>query len=267
VHVVTLLIVNKVLTALSPVRGNTGVRLAGLGVVLAIFATAFTLGLVTHSSADTVGDKNKLDAGIAKLRTELENTSQSVAQAFVALQVTKAELPGARQALTAAETAQGVAERHNEVVATELALAQANAAKAEDTLAATARAAQMVHDQVGNLARDDYEQGGVSVLSIVLEASSPADFTNRLTMMDTVMNLREATLRDLDTMQAQSQAVRANLVGVRQQVAALKLQSEAGLVQARVARESAAAAKTNLDLLFAAQTRYAATVAVGRLRG
>jgi murein DD-endopeptidase MepM/ murein hydrolase activator NlpD len=234
------------------------VRLVVLGVVL---ASALSLGLVTLSSADTVGDKKKLDAGIAQMRAELGDTSQNLAQAFVKLQLTKAELPGARRALTAAVAAVGVADRRNEVVASALGLARANAAKASDALAQNARDSQQVQDQVANLAVDDYEQGGISVLSIALQASSPGDFTNRLSMMDTVMGVRDATLRVLDTMLTQGQAVRAHLVAVRQQVAALKVQSEAALVQAMVARQSAAAAKTALDVLFADQTRYAATVA------
>jgi len=229
-----------------------------LGVVL---ASALSLGLVALSSADTVGDKKKLDADIAQMRAELGDTSQNLAQAFVKLQLTRAELPGARRALTVAVAAVGVADRRNEVAASALALARANAAKAGDALEQNARASQAVQDQVGNLAVDDYEQGGISVLSIALQASSPQDFTNRLSMMDTVMGVRDATLRVLDTMLAQGQAVREHLVAVRQQVAVLKVQAEADLVQASAARQTVAAANTTLDLLFAAQTRYAATVA------
>ena len=226
-----------------------------------VLASALTIGLVTLSSADTVGDKKKLDADIAQMRAELGDTSQNLAQAFVKLQLTRAELPGARRALTAAVAAVGVADRRNEAAASALALARANAAKAGDALEQNARASQAVQDQVGNLAVDDYEQGGISVLSIALQASSPQDFTNRLSMMDTVMGVRDATLRVLDTMLAQGQAVRAHLVAVRQQVAVLKVQAEADLVQASAARQTVAAANTTLDLLFAAQTRYAATVA------
>ena len=253
-----MLVVNRFLTEPRPVRRRTGVRLVGFGLVL---AATLTLGLVRLSWADTVGDKKKIDAGIAKLRSQLQDTSQSLAHAFVELQRTKAELPGARQALAAADAARKAADRHNEAVATALEVARANAKKAGDALAQNARDSQQVQDQLGNLARDDYEQGWVSVLSIALEANSPEDFTNRMIMMDTVMRVREATLRQLDTMLAQGQAVRAHLVAVRQQVAALKVQAEAALVAATAARETAAAAKTKLDLLYAAQTRYAATVA------
>ena len=234
------------------------VRLVGLGVVLAL---AFSIGAAPLGTASTAGDKKKLDAEVAQLRIQLQDTSKSLANAFIELHRTEAELPGARQALTAASAAQVVADRHNQDVATALAIAQANEAKAVDALAQNARDTQEVQDQLGNMARDAYQQGAVTGLSIALEAQSPEDFTNRIVLMDTVIRVRAATLRGLDTVQAEGKAVRAHLVAVRQQVAALKVQAEAALAQATAARNLAAATKTKLDLLAAAQTRYAATVA------
>jgi len=224
-------------------------------------AVASTLGLAPVSSADTGGDKKKLDADIVQLRLALEDTSKILANAFVELQRIRAELPGAQQVLTEAEAAQVVADRHNADVATALAVARANEAKAADALARNSRDTQAAEDQLGNMARDAYQQGGISGLSIALEATSPEDFTNRLVMMDTVMRVRSATLRGLDTMRAEGRAVTAHLVAVRQQVAALKVEAEAALAKAKAAREVAAAAKTKLDLMNEAQTAYAATVA------
>jgi len=246
-----------VVTEPRPAR-RSALRLVSLGVVLAV---AFSLGLAPLSSADTKSDKKKLDAQIGQLRTQLEDTSKDLANAFVELHRTKSALPGAQQALTAAKAAQAAADRHNDEVATALAVAQANEAKAADTLARNARDTQQVQDQLGNMARDAYQQGSVSALSIALEAHSPEDFTNQMIMMDTVMRVRGATLRGLDTMRAEGKAVRAHLVAVRQQVAALKVQAEAALARATLARETAAAAKTKLELLYAAQTHYARSVA------
>jgi len=231
-----------------------------VGLCTALAAT-LSLGLVPLSSADTAGDKKKLDANIAQLSTAIEGTSQDLAKALVGLQRTKAELPGARQALTAADAAQGVADRNNQTMGTALAVARANAAKATDALGQNARNGQAVQDQLGNLVRDDYQQGGMSGLSIVLEATSPADFTDRIIMLDTVMRVRSETLRGLGTMRAQGQADQAHLVAVRQQVAVLKARAKAALAQATAARKTAVAAKTKLDLLYADQSRYEATVA------
>src|SRR5665647_2596985 len=251
-------IVDGFLSVSRPFNHRTRVRMVGLCAALAV---ALSLGLVPLSSADTAGDKKKLDANIAALRIALEGTSKDLAKAFLELQRTKALLPRARQELTAADAAQSVADRHNQTMAAALAVAEANAAKATDALVQNARDSQDAHDQLGNLVRDDYQQGGVSGLSIALEATSPQDLTNRIIMMDTVMRVRRATLRGLDTMRAQGEAAQAYLVAVRRQVAALKVQAQAALATATAARKTAAAAKAELDLLYAAQTRYEAAVA------
>jgi murein DD-endopeptidase MepM/ murein hydrolase activator NlpD len=253
-----MLTMRTVTSAPRPARHCRSLRLVGFGVVLAL---AGTLGLAPLSLADPGGDKRKVDADIARLRTELEGTSNDLANAFVQLHRTRAELPGAQQALAAAGAAQLVAVRRSDEVATALAVARATEAKATDMLAKTERDNQEVQNQLGNMARDDYQQGGVSGLAIAFEASSPDDLTNRVIMMDTVMRVRGATLRGLDTSRAEGIAIRAHLVAVRQQVTALKVQAEAALAQATAARVAAAAAKTKLDLLYAAQARYATAVA------
>jgi murein DD-endopeptidase MepM/ murein hydrolase activator NlpD len=250
--------VNGFLSGPRFLRGRTGVQLVGLCAVLAV---ALSVGLVPLGWAGDSRDKKQLDADIARLRTELEGTSQDLAQAFVDLHRTKAELPGARQALSVADGALVAADRRNQAVATALAVAQANEAKEKDALIRNTRQSQEIHDQIVNLARDDYQQGGVSGLSIALGATSPADFTDGLIMMDTVMRIRRATLRGLDAKRVEGRATQAHLSAVSQQVAALKVEAEAALAQAAAARKTAAAAKTRLDLLVSAQTRYAATVA------
>ena len=231
-----------------------------VGLCVAITA-ALSVTLVPVSSADTAGDKNKLDANIARLSAAMEGTSQDLAKALIELQRTQAQLPGARQALSAAVAAQAVADSDNQTMATALAIAAANAAKAADALGRNARDSQVVQVQLANLVRNDYQQGGVSGLSIAFEATSPQDFTDRVAMMDTVMQVRNATLRGLDTMRAQGLAGQSYLLAVRRQVALLKAESEAALARATASRKTAAAAQRNLDLLFVAQAGFETTLA------
>jgi len=232
--------------------------MVGLGAAL---GAALCLGLVSVSSADTAGDKQKIDANIAQLSTAIEGTSQDLAKAVQELQRTKVELPIAQQALKAADAAQVVADRDNQTTGTALAVAEANAAKAADALGQNARDALAAQDQLVNMVRDDYQQGAVSGLSIALQATSPQDFTDRLVTMDIVMRVRSQTLSGLDAKRAQGQADQSHLVAVRQQVAVMKARAEAALARATAARKTAAAAKTEFDLLYADQSRYEAAVA------
>jgi murein DD-endopeptidase MepM/ murein hydrolase activator NlpD len=213
------------------------------------------------SSADTSGDKKKVDANIAQLSTAIEGTSQDLATAVQNLHRTQGLLPGARQAFIAALAARVVADRDNQTMATALAVAKEHEAKVADALRAGARDSQAVQNQVANLVRNEYQQGGVSTLSIALQATSPQALTDALMTMDTVMQVRRDTLRALDTTRAQDLAIQSHLDAVRLQVAQLKVLSDVGLLRAKAAARSAARAKTNLDLLAATQAEYEATVA------
>ncbi|MEP7191576.1 MAG: peptidoglycan DD-metalloendopeptidase family protein [Actinomycetota bacterium] len=239
-------------------RRRTQVRMVGL--CLAV-AAVLNVVIVPVSSADTAGDKRNVDANIARMSAAIEGTSKDLARASLLLQRTKAELPGALKALTAAEAARLVAEADNQTLATAVAVAQADEAKAADALEKIALENQATRDQLGNLVRNNYQKGGVTGLSIALEATSPEDFTDRILMMDTVMQVRRTTLRGLDAMRAQGLAGQSHLLAVRRRVAALKIEAEAALVRATAARKAAAAAKTKLDLLYADQAEYEATVA------
>ena len=240
-----------------PRRRCTWVRLVGLWAAVAI---AVSLGLVPAGWADTAGNKKKVDASIAQLGTAIEGTSADLAKAVQDLQHTQALLPGARAAAAAASAALAVADGDNQTMATALAVAQADEAKATDALGQSARQSQVAKDQLANLVRNNYQQGAVSTLSIALQATSPQDLTDRLITMDTVMQVRSQRLRELDATRAQGQASQFHLAAVRQQVAALKVLSDAALAKAGAAAKAAADANANLNLLLATQTAYEATV-------
>src|SRR5664280_746359 len=71
-------------------RRRITMRVVGLGAVL---ATAISLGLVPASSADTSGDKKKVDAHHGQPGKAIEGTSQDLANAGQGLQRTQGLLP------------------------------------------------------------------------------------------------------------------------------------------------------------------------------
>ncbi len=250
----------------SPARRTLPVRLVGLGIAA---LTAGSLALAPVSVADTGGDKAKLDRDMATLRGQLEGTSQDLVDAYVALRRTQAQIPAARRALSAAQTALRQAQQRNQEIADRLVLAGADEAKAASALAVNTRATESTLDAVGNLARESYQQGSVGAmgsLSVALSAQSPDDFATRIATMDHINALQEKALRDLATMKVEGRAQQAHVVAVRQQVADLKVQAERAVVAAGVARNAAARAKASLDALSARQAAAARTVAAKKAR-
>ena len=187
----------------------------------------------------------------------------------MALRRTQAQIPAARRALSAAQTALRQAEQHNQDVANQLAVARADEAKAASELAVNARATQTTLDAVGNLARESYQQGSVGAmgsLSVALSAQSPDDFATRIATLGQINRLQDGALRNLATMRVEGRAQQAHVVAVRQQVADLKVQAERAVAAAAVARNAAARAKAALDALSAQQASAARTVAAKKAR-
>jgi murein DD-endopeptidase MepM/ murein hydrolase activator NlpD len=250
----------------SPARRTLPVRLVGLGIAA---LTAGSLALAPVCVAETGGDKAKLDRDMATLRGQLEGTSRDLVDAYVALRRTQAQIPAARRALSAAQTALRQAQHRNQEIADRLVLARADEAKAASALAVNTRATESTLDAVGNLARESYQQGSVGAmgsLSVALSAQSPDDFATRIATMDHINALQEKALRDLATMKVEGRAQQAHVVAVRQQVADLKVQAERAVVAAGVARNAAARAKASLDALSARQAAAARTVAAKKAR-
>jgi len=235
-------------------------------VLLTVLSVGAGLALAPVGNADTRGDKARLDKQISALRSQLGETTKDLADAYIALRRTQAELPVAQRELTAAQAKVVAAEKHNQQVAEQLAIAKANEAKAADVLATNAKDTKQTSDLIGDLARRSYQQGGMGELAVALNATSPDDFATRVVLVDTVMRLQNGALRRLSTQEAEGKAVQSHLSAVRRQVAILKIQAENAVAAAQSARDVAAKAKQRLDLLQAAQKKYAAAVAVKKAR-
>lgn len=228
-------------------------------------ATAVPSAATAVPSAATAADPSDRKAGvdrqIDRLREALEDTSRDLAEAYLALRRTEAGLPAARQALASATARVVTAQRHHEEVVQQLLVAQATETRAAEQLLANAAATQAAERRLGNIAAETYQSGGLTALNIALDPRSPSDFADRMSLVDTVMGLQAAALRDLSARQAEGAAQQAYLVAVRQQVAGLEAAAAKALTAAQQARTAAAAAKAQLDALVAQQRAHAATVA------
>lgn len=224
-------------------------RLTAAG--LAVVCTA-ALG-VASSSADTGDEKRKADQQVQQLQDALEGTSTDLVNAFQAWQATAAKLPAAQAALAAAQDAERAANAHNAEVATRLAVAKANEARAVETLAANERQLDETQNTLDSFAAQMFQNGGGSQLSVALGATSADDFATRIVLADTVSSLTNTALAELQTARADGVAQRAYLTAVRAEIDDLKRQAEAAVAAATAARAAAARAKTDLEQLQAQQ--------------
>jgi len=236
---------------------RSGGRAGVAGVVVLSVAAVF---LAPPSAADTGDEKRAADAQVSDLQDQLSETTAELAQAYQALTATQAQLPAARARLSSAQSAANAAAKHNAEVAAALAVAQANAARAEEAMARNSATRDQTQRTLDAFAADMFQGGSVGQLSVALGATSADDFATRLVLADTVTAMTNQALNDLAAAKADGDANEAYLSAVKVEVTDLKRQAEDALAAAEAARNEAQAASSALDALIAQQSGYAATV-------
>jgi murein DD-endopeptidase MepM/ murein hydrolase activator NlpD len=202
--------------------------------------------------------KREIDKEIDALRNQLDDTSVSLQNAYIALRRTQAALPAAQAKVDQTTAALNKADAYNDAMAVALGVAQANEARAEDELAATRKNLSDSRTRVARFASQLYQDQGMGQLSVALSATTPEDFANRIELTDAVMDVQNQSLNRLATAQAAATSQEAHIKALRVQVAAAKKAAEVALAKATTARATAAAAKAKLDALaaqLAAQSR------------
>lgn len=234
------------------------------GVVGACLFGAALAGAGPSASADSVSDRKKtLDQQIAQLRDELEGTSKESADAAIALQRAQAQLVDVQARLAATRAAVARAQAYDDAVASQLAYARAEEAKAITGLQEQQQAEQEIRDRLGLLARETYVNAGdpgLSGLSVALQATSADQFTERLSLARAALQSQNASVDRLAVQQADLRARQVKLSAIRSQVAQLKVRSEAAVSARQVAQAKAEDAETQQAALAAEQASALAKI-------
>ena len=210
--------------------------------------------------ADPGDQKGKVDREIKALRDDLDDTSAELADAYLALRRTEAQLPAARAALRSATERQAVAERRNDELETALRVAQAREASAVEQARGSRASIVEARRQVGRFAAKLYQEQGLGQLTVALGSTSPEDFADRIAMADIAASLQRRTMGQLETSRAAAVADQAHVEALRREVASSKVRAQQALTAATVAEARALEAKRSLDSLAVRQQRQTAAV-------
>ncbi len=210
-----------------------------------LLAAVAVLTLARPAAADGVKDRQaELADQLKDLREDLEGTSDDLVEAAVRLRTAESRLADANSRLGSARTALARANQRDHELAGRLELAEAAVAKAQRDLDARADQERDSRDRLAGIARETYVSSGLAGLSIALAAQSPEQFADRLGYAGNVARAQSGIIDRLAVEQAETRARQAKLEAGRQQVAALKEQSEQ-VVKQREAATAAAKAATD----------------------
>ncbi|MCU0283817.1 MAG: peptidoglycan DD-metalloendopeptidase family protein [Candidatus Nanopelagicales bacterium] len=221
-----------------------------IGVAL---SAVLTLGVVAlgPASADTEEDKAKVDAAVAAAGDDLESANAEVREAIAKLQEAKEKLPAARAALAEARAAAQVAEEADLAAQAELEQATAAAIRAEQERAEVEFQIQDLQSRVGNLAREVYQNGAFADFDLLITAASPTELADRAAALAAVSRVNNQTLARMGEIRAELALKEARLEVLRMKVDEKRQLAAIALKEANIARDRAAAAKAQVDLLVA----------------
>jgi murein DD-endopeptidase MepM/ murein hydrolase activator NlpD len=244
-------------------RGRVRVHRA-LAVAAGAVVSVLVAGLAwaPAAPADSVAQrKQRLQRQLAELREDLEGTSDDLVDATVELRRSEARLADAQAALVQAQAALARAQQAHADLAARLDVAQAAERKAERDLGIRQAQERRTRGTLGQIAREAYLTSGLSGLSVALQADSPAQFADRVSVAGTALRVQNGAIARLDVVQADTRAREARLTAVRAQVAELERQATVLVRQRQEAQRQAAAAEQQISELVATKARAQQVIA------
>ncbi|HEX5331549.1 MAG TPA: peptidoglycan DD-metalloendopeptidase family protein [Cellulomonas sp.] len=221
------------------------------------------------ASADALSDRRKAAEQQAaanqkahdQLAASLEDINANLAQAVLDLQTVEQRLPEAQTELLDAQATLERSQREAAIIAARLQDAKDQETAIGTTIAADAGKSAQIRVAIGQMAREAYKGGGgVSSVSIVLDAQSTEDFIQQYGLVSTALRTQSQSLDALRQIEAQDRNNAARLVAIRERVTELKAAADQKVVEADQARQAAADRKAEIEQLVTQQAEKKATI-------
>jgi murein DD-endopeptidase MepM/ murein hydrolase activator NlpD len=221
------------------------------------------------ASADALSDRRKAAEQQAaanqkahdELAASLEDINANLAQAVLDLQTVEQRLPTAQTELHDAQSTLERSQREAAIIAARLQDAKDQETVIGTTIAADAGKSAQIRVAIGQMAREAYKGGGgVSSVSIVLDAQSTEDFIQQYGLVSTALRTQSQSLDALRQIEAQDRNNEARLVAIRERVTELKAEADQKVVEADQARQAAADRKAEIEQLVTQQVEKQATI-------
>lgn len=218
-------------------------------VIRKLFVFILSLSLVFTIKSPIYALPKNIDDEVNAAQQELENASALVREVAAELAEIRKKLPIAEAALKKARAELAVAQEKDRQAAEKLA-------ELESQLEITQKTYDQTRSFVADVARTIYQEGPLATLEIILGATDPNDFSQKLMAMQTYIGNQNAKIEQLETIKAQLEteqaAVAAQKVILEQEkAAALEAAKRAKAAEEEVlrliAKQKAALAKAESE--------------------
>jgi murein DD-endopeptidase MepM/ murein hydrolase activator NlpD len=221
----------------------------------AVCAAVATSAVPARAADPAPGPGGDRDAVLAQVRAEMAESSEAMVQAAAQLRRAQATLPGARRTAAAARDRLQAAEVLEQAAARRRGQAQTTLMMAAQDAERTAAQVAEQRADLGRVARAAYQRGGsIGEVSVLLSATSPSDFTDRLVTLRTVVSAQHATLERLQEAQVRDEARQGALERFRDRVAVAHEDAQARSEAVAELSERAVAAQAEVSRLVRDQS-------------
>ncbi|CAN5254659.1 M23 family metallopeptidase [soil metagenome] len=196
-----------------------------------------------------------------QLAASLEDINTNLAQAVLDLQAVQQRLPAAQTELLDAQATLERTQREAAIIAARLRDAKDQETAIGATIAADAGKSAQIRVAIGQMAREAYKGGGgVSSVSVVLDAQSTEDFIQQYGLVATALRTQSQSLDALRQIEAQDRNNEARLVAIRERVTQLKAEADQKVTEADQARAAAADRTAEIQRLITDQAAKQAAI-------
>lgn len=225
-------------------------------VLVAALAAAALSGAPAVAGDDLKRDKKQVDARVSALRAQLEETSQSLIDAQTRLELTRAQVASARQALATARAQEQAAQDRYDKAMADVAAAQAEEKRLADQIESIDIAQGELDRQIADVARQAYMTGGMSDVSVTLEAvEAGEDPAYAAAISEAVLRWQGLSADSLAERETQLRDLRAKATATRAEREAAQKRASTSLEELTSAAKEA---KTKADALAAREKDQAA---------
>jgi murein DD-endopeptidase MepM/ murein hydrolase activator NlpD len=228
----------------------TAAALAAVLLVLGGVGQSASADDLSHRRQQVEAARDANEKAAEALEAALEELSGDLAVTVAELQKIEQQIPAAQATLDAANAVLDEALRKQQVIAAQLADAKAQEQVLGTQIADGDAKEEEIRLAIGQLARQAYRsQGDVTGLEVILDAEDAEDFVDRYTMLNAAQRTQEEVFGELADLEAANRNSAARLESVRVKIAELKAEADEQVAIAEEARQTAEAAKAELDRL------------------
>lgn len=230
--------------------------------VAAALALAVTPTLLPMDSAlaepDTkdakVAEREKINERLERLRFEIDDVSVELQNTYLALAETEMLIPDAQEILDDARAELAAAQEEDRKIGERLKAAEQEEDRLTQEVEQGRAAVDSGNEELASVALESYKGGGVpNPATVYVGSTDPQDSVDRMVNYRLTMSSQGAQLDALREQQSVSENSADRLTAVREEIDALKAESEATVRRMEEAEQKAKAAKDELDSLYEKQ--------------